>query len=241
MKLWIVGIGPGDAQQMTQAAKQALEQAECIVGYSVYTQLVQPLYPHKTYLSTAMTGEVERCRMAIEQAVNGTKTAVVCSGDSGVYGMAALCCQLAEKFPSLDIEVVAGVTAALSGGALLGAPLTHDFAVISLSDLLTPYELIQRRIEAAASADFVLVLYNPSSKKRADYLRQACQLVLRYRSADTVCGVVRSVGRDGEEKQLFTLGELQDYKADMFTTVFIGNSQTIALHGRMVTPRGYSL
>lgn len=239
MKLYIVGIGPGEATQMTQRAQAALERSELIVGYTAYVDLVRPLFPGKSFLTTSMRGEVERCRLAVEQALTGRTVSLVCSGDAGVYGMASPALEAAEAYPQLDIEVVPGVTAACSGAALLGAPLSHDFAVISLSDLLTPWPLIEKRLACAAEADFVLCLYNPSSKKRADYLRRACEIVRRFRQAETPAGVVREIGRAGESHALMTLEELQEYRADMFTTVFIGNSQTKIFNGRLVTPRGY--
>ena len=239
MRLYIVGIGPGEATQMTQRAQAALERSELIVGYTAYVDLVRPLFPEKSFLTTSMRGEVERCRLAVEQALTGRTVSLVCSGDAGVYGMASPALEAAGAYPQLDIEVVPGVTAACSGAALLGAPLSHDFAVISLSDLLTPWPLIEKRLACAAEADFVLCLYNPSSKKRADYLRRACEIVRRFRQAETPAGVVREIGRAGESHALMTLEELQEYRADMFTTVFIGNSQTKILNGRLVTPRGY--
>lgn len=239
MKLYIVGIGPGEATQMTQRAQAALERSALIVGYTAYVDLIRPLFPEKSFLTTSMRGEVERCRLAVEQALAGQTVSLVCSGDAGVYGMASPALEAAEAYPQLDIEVVPGVTAACSGAALLGAPLSHDFAVISLSDLLTPWPLIEKRLACAAEADFVLCLYNPSSKKRADYLRRACAIVRRFRAAETPAGVVREIGRAGESHALMTLEELQEYQADMFTTVFIGNSQTKILNGRLVTPRGY--
>ena len=164
---------------------------------------------------------------------------MVCSGDAGVYGMACLIYQLAGEFPPVDIEIVPGVTAAVSGAAVLGAPLSHDFCVISLSDLLTPWETIEKRLRAAGEADFCIALYNPASRKRADYLRRACAILLESRSPETVCGWVRSIGRDGQTARLLTLAQLQEETVDMFTTVFIGSSQTRALDGKMVTPRGY--
>ena len=239
MRLYIVGIGPGEATQMTQRAQAALERSELIVGYTAYVDLVRPLFPEKSFLTTSMRGEVERCRLAVEQALTGRTVSLVCSGDAGVYGMASPALEAAEAYPQLDIEVVPGVTAACSGAALLGLHLSHDFAVISLSDLLTPWPLIEKRLACAAEADFVLCLYNPSSKKRADYLRRACEIVRRFRQAETPAGVVREIGRAGESHALMTLEELQEYRADMFTTVFIGNSQTKILNGRLVTPRGY--
>ena len=238
-KLYVVGIGPGDAAGMTVRAVQALREAQVIAGYQVYADLIRPLYPEKEYIVTPMRQETERCRLAIEAALTGKTTAMVCSGDAGVYGMAGLILEIAEGVKELEIAVIPGVTAALSGAALLGAPLGHDFAVISLSDLLTPWEKIEKRLECAAAADFCIALYNPASRKRADYLRRACDILLRHAKPETVCGVARNIGREGEEYRIMSLRELRDYAADMFTTVFIGNSQTRAIDGRMVTPRGY--
>ena len=237
-KLYVVGIGPGAPDEMTLRAREALERAEVIAGYGVYAELVRPLYPNKEYLITPMRRESERCRAAVEAACAGKTVAMISSGDAGVYGMAGLVLELARG-RGIDIEIVPGVTAALSGGAVLGAPLTHDFAVISLSDLLTPWEKIERRLECAAAADFCIALYNPASHRRADHLRRACEIILRHAKPDTVCGAVRNIGREGECAEIMRLGELADYSADMFTTVFIGNSQTRIIDGRMVTPRGY--
>ncbi len=237
-KLSVVGMGPGSYDQMTIRAAQALQEAQVIAGYSVYVDLVKPHFPDKEYLVTPMRQEADRCRMAIDAACAGKSVAMISSGDAGVYGMAGLIYELAQG-RDLQIEVIPGVTAALSGGAVLGAPLTHDFAVISLSDLLTPWEKIEARLDMAARADFSIVLYNPSSMKRADYLRRAVEILLRHKAPETVCGAVRNIGRDGESYELMSLKELADYQADMFTTVFIGNSQTRNLSGKMVTPRGY--
>lgn len=238
MKLYVVGFGAGSAEGMTLEAKNALEKCEIIVGYTVYCDLLRTIFPEKNFYSTGMHEEKSRVLYALEQSKNRT-TALVCSGDAEVFGMAGLAFQLSENFPETDIEVVAGVTAALSGGAVLGAPLTNDFAVISLSDLLTPAEKIEARIRGAAQADFVIVLYNPASKKRRDALRNACEIALEYRSPNTVCGVVQNIGRDGEKCAVMRLGELLNYDADMFTTVYIGNSETQIIRGKMVTPRGY--
>lgn len=231
-------MGPGSCDQMTIRAAQALQEAQVIAGYSVYVELVKPHFPDKEYLVTPMRKEADRCRMAIDEACAGKSVAMISSGDAGVYGMAGLIYELAQG-RDLQIEVIPGVTAALSGGAVLGAPLTHDFAVISLSDLLTPWEKIEARLDMAARADFSIVLYNPSSMKRADYLRRAVEILLRHKAPETVCGAVRNIGRAGESYELMSLTELADYQADMFTTVFIGNSQTRNLSGKMVTPRGY--
>ena len=237
-KLYVVGIGPGEADQMTKKAMDALRASDVIAGYGVYVDLVKPLYPDKEYLTTAMRKEADRCRMAIDAAMEGKTVSMISSGDAGVFGMAGLILELSRDL-DLTVEVIPGVTAALSGGAVLGAPLTHDFAVISLSDLLTPWDKIEKRLDLAGQADLCIALYNPSSHRRADYLQRACDILLRHASPDTVCGAVRNIGREGESCEVMTLAQLRDYKADMFTTVFIGNSQTMNINGRMVTPRGY--
>lgn len=239
MKLYVVGMGAGSKDGITYEAHKVLENADVIVGYTVYADLVKAFLPDKEYFTSGMKQERERCQKAVELAAHGKNVAVVCSGDSGVYGMASLVHELAEEYEDIEVCAVAGVTAALSGGALVGAPLGHDFAVISLSDLLTPFEKIEKRLEAAAEADFVICLYNPSSKKRADYLKKACEIILKYRDTKTICAAAKNIGRDGEEYSVMTLDELMDYSADMFTTVFIGNSQTKKIKGKMVTPRGY--
>ena len=238
-KIYIVGIGPGEYGQMTAKAVKALAESDVIAGYTVYVDLVQEFFPEKKFITTPMRRERERCVMAFQEASKGLTVAMVCSGDAGVYGMAGLIFELSPEFPDTQIEVVPGVTSALSGAALLGAPLGHDFCAISLSDLLTPWELIEKRLLAAAEADFAICLYNPASKKRKDYLKKACELILRYRSPETVCGYVRNIGREGQEMGLLTLEQLREFDADMFTTVFIGNSQTVRIGERMVTPRGY--
>lgn len=237
-KLTVVGIGAGNYEGMTVAAVRALESAEMIVGYTAYCDLMQPFFPEKEFLSTPMMREAERCKLALEHAAAGKSVALICSGDAGVYGMASPALELAQAY-GVEIDIVAGVTAASSGAALLGSPLTCDFAVVSLSDLLTPMEKIEKRIECAAEADLCIALYNPRSKKRAEYLKRACEIVMRYRSPETVCGVARNIGREGEESEIMPLAALAEYEADMFTTVFIGNKSTKVIGGRMVTPRGY--
>ena len=238
-KLTIVGIGPGDYDGMTIRAVKALEEADVIVGYTVYCNLVKPHFPDKTFISTPMMREIERCRMALESAAEGKTTAMVCSGDAGIYGMASPVLELAPEY-GVEVKVVAGVTAASSGSALLGAPLSGDFSVISLSDLLTPTEAIEQRLECAAKGDFCIVIYNPSSHKRKDHLRRACETIMRYRSPETVCGIARNIGREGERFDIISLNELAESETDMFSTVFIGNSSTRRIGDRMVTPRGYS-
>ena len=238
--VFVVGLGPGDGQFLTGQACAALEQAQVFCGYTVYLDLVRPLYPDKEYCATGMTRELDRCRHALELAQAGRTVALVCSGDAGVYGMASPLLELAEQFPEVDVEIVPGLTAALSGGAVLGAPLAHDFCVISLSDRLTPWQVIAKRLAAAAMGDFCVALYNPSSKGRPDYLARAVDILLENGKApDTVCGLVRNIGRPGQSHQVLSLAQLATTPVDMFTTVFIGNAATRQLGGKMVTPRGY--
>ncbi len=240
-RLYVVGIGPGDPGNMTAACRNALEEADVIAGYSRYIELVAHLYPEKPTFHTPMTREVQRCRQALSLASQGETVAVVCSGDAGVYGMAGLIYELAEEYPPIDIEIIPGVTAAMAGAAVLGAPLTHDFAVISLSDLLTRWELIEKRLACAAAADFCIALYNPASKQRHNYLAKASDILLQYKSPATVCGLVRNIGRAGQHAEIMSLEMLRETQADMLTTVFVGNAQTKELNGKMVTPRGYQL
>ena len=238
-KLYVVGIGPGKFEGMTHEAARALKESDMIVGYTVYVDLVKDHFPDKPFLTTPMRREVERVELALSEAAKGQTVAMVCSGDAGVYGMSGLVEELAVKYPGVEVETIPGVSAVLSGAAILGAPLMHDFAVISLSDLMTPWTIIEKRLRAAAGADFVICLYNPSSHKRKDYLQRACDIVLETASPETVCGIARNIGREGEATQVLTLRELRDTSVDMFSTVFIGNSQTKVIGGKMVTPRGY--
>ena len=238
-KLYVVGIGPGDGRYLTEAARSAIEEADVICGYTLYVDLLRPLWPEKPTYSTGMTGELERCRWCLEQAAKGKTVALVCSGDAGVYGMAAPVLELAGEYRETEVEIIPGITAALSGGALLGAPLGHDFCVISLSDRLTDWTLIEQRLRCAAKGDFAICLYNPASRHRQDYLQRACEILLTEKSPETVCGLARAIGREGERIRILRLKELRNTEADMFTTVFIGSSQTRELDGRMVTPRGY--
>ena len=236
--LYVVGIGAEGGDTMTKQAQQTLSRCQLIVGYHVYVALIQKDFPDKMYFTSPMTQEKERVAYAIEQCQRGIATAIISSGDSGVYGMASLVYELAEN-TDISVEVISGVTACLSGGAVLGAPLSHDFAVISLSDLLTPWEVIEKRLRLAAEGDFVICIYNPSSKKRKEYLKKACDIVLKYQSPKTVCGIVKNIGRQGQISKILTLEQLKDTQTDMFTTVFIGNRQTKIRKGKMVTPRGY--
>ncbi len=240
-KIFVVGLGPGGKDQMTGRAIDAINESQVITGYSVYVELIQDLIGDKEVYISNMKQEVERCKKAMEYALEGKTTAMVCSGDAGVYGMAGIVCEVCKDHPEIEIEVVSGISACCSGAAVLGAPLIHDFAVISLSDLLTPWEKIEKRLLLASEADFVICLYNPSSKKRADYLKKACNLMMQHKVPETPCGYVKNIGRDGERSKICTLKELADEQVDMFTTVFVGNSQTQVINGRLVTPRGYGI
>ena len=238
-KLYVIGIGPGEYEQMILKAIHAMEKSEVIIGYTVYVDLVKEHFPGKEFMTTPMKKEVDRCVMAFEEAKKGKVVSMICSGDAGVYGMSGLMYEVGVNYPEVELEIIPGVTAATGGAALLGAPLIHDFCLISLSDLLTPWEKIEARLLAAAQADFVVCLYNPSSKKRSDYLQKACDLMMQYKSPETVCGIVSYIGRDGEHYEVMDLKTLRDTKVDMFTTVWVGNSQTKEINGKMVTPRGY--
>ena len=243
-KVYVIGMGPGAYEQMTVKAIRTLEKCDVIVGYTVYIELLKEHFPDKRYLTTSMRQEAERCRMAFEEAKKGAVTAMVCSGDAGIYGMAGLMYEVLEEkelSDCIELEIVAGVTAANAGAAYLGAPLMHDFALISLSDLMTPWEVIARRLQACAQADMGIVLYNPSSHKRRDYLQRACDILLEILSPERICGCVENIDREGTLTQICTLGELRQMQVNMFTTVYIGNSQTRRIGNKMVTPRGYQV
>lgn len=239
--VYAVGIGPGEPEQMTPQAEAALLRSDLIVGYKTYVDQIRPVFPDKEYKVSGMRQELLRIREALEEARKGKTVAVISSGDASVYGMGGLLWELSEQYDDVDVECVAGITAALSGGAVLGAPLGHDFACVSLSDLLTPWDLIRKRLELAAEGDFVIALYNPSSRTRQHRYEEACRILLEHRPGNTVCGWCRNIGRQGEEWKVCTLKELQQQPVDMLTTVFIGNSRTRVIRGRMVTPRGYEL
>ena len=240
-KIYIVGIGPGAYEKMTLEAVRILNEADTIIGYQVYIRLVEPHFPGKEFLSTPMTKEAERCRMCFEETEKGKKVAMICSGDAGVYGMAGLMYKIGQDYPDIRLEVISGVTAASAGAALLGAPLIQDFSVISLSDRLTPWDTIERRLTAAAGSGMVICLYNPSSKGRKDYLARACRILRKILPDDVVCGVAENIGRDGESVRIYSLKELTEIPVNMFSTVFIGNERTRRIGESMATPRGYRM
>lgn len=247
--IYIIGMGPGDRNMMTDEAFSAMKKSDVIVGYTVYVDLVKEYFEDKEFFTTPMRQEIERCRACFDFANEGKNVAFICSGDAGVYGMAAPMFELLPEYVNTNsdftednIIVIPGVTAAISGAAVLGAPINHDFCVISLSDLLTPWEVIEKRLRAAIMGDFAIVLYNPSSKKRHDYLQRACEIMLDA-GADNkrACGYVENIGREGTNSKVLTLDELKDASVNMFTTVFIGNSKSEIIKGKLVTKRGYQI
>ena len=220
-KLYVVGFGPGGYEHMTVKAVRAIEGADLIIGYTAYVEMLKAAFPDKIYLSTPMTKEIDRCRLAVEKTMAGLNVALVSSGDSGIYGMAGIVLQVADQIQApVEIEIVPGVTAASAAAAVLGAPLMHDTALISLSDLMTPLDLIMKRVSCAA---------------------QAAALVMEHRSAQTPVGIVRHAGRDGQQTVITELGKLAEADIDMFSIVIIGNSRTYVKDGKMITPRGYQL
>ncbi len=243
-RLTVVGLGPGDAALLPPLAVAALEEADTVAGYTAYIDLIAPrTLAGKTVLATGMTGEVARCRAALEAAASGKRVALVSSGDAGVYGMAGLALELLETMGlagRVEFSAVPGIPAVCAAAALLGAPLTHDFAVVSLSDLLTPMEAILRRLEAALAADFVLALYNPRSRRRAGHLAGALALAGRYRAPQTPVGMVKNAFRPGQEIRVTPLAAAEPDWADMLTLVVIGNASTRLAAGSMLTPRGYA-
>lgn len=240
--IYVVGFGPGDRLYMTQQAIDAITGADLVVGYTTYIRLLEEQFPGLHYFSTPMRKETDRCRAAVEEALAGKTVALVSSGDSGIYGMAGVLLEIAAEMQA-DVEVTAvpGVTAASAASAVLGAPLMHDFAVISLSDCMTPLELIWRRVSLAAEADFVICLYNPKSRSRTEYLAKAAALIRQHRAPETPVGIVRNAGRADENAWITTLERLPEEPVDMFCVVLIGNSQTYVQRGKMITPRGYCI
>ena len=242
-KITVVGIGPGSLLDMTPRARQTIAEAKVVAGYNTYIKLIEPLLMDKKVIGTAMMQEIDRCRMAVAEAAAGNDTVVVSSGDAGVYGMAGLVLELVLKCPEdarpAFCGVIAGVSAVNAAASCLGAPLMHDFAVISLSNLLTPWEKIVERIEMAAKGDFVTALYNPKSKKRVQNIEIVQEIMLRYRDPKTPVGIVTAASREKEQKVIATLADFTKEDINMFSLVIIGNSQTYVKEGYMITPRGY--
>jgi precorrin-3B C17-methyltransferase len=243
-KLLLVGFGPGRHEHLTFRARTAIEEAQVIIGYKTYIDLVKDLIEGKQVIYTGMTEEIDRAKVAIDLAYSGKVVALISSGDAGIYGMAGLAFELLKGMnwdPERDItvEVVPGVTALSSCASILGAPITHDFAAISLSDLLTPWDLIVRRLEAAASADFVIALYNPKSGRRTRQIVEAQQIMLKHKSPHTPVGIIKSGLREGQHVVLTDLEHMLNHEIGMLTTILIGNASTFTYRDLMITPRGY--
>ena len=238
--IYIVGFGPGDRSYMTGQAVSAIQEADLVVGYTTYIDILKAQFPEQKYYATPMRKEVDRCRAAVEEALKGKTVAMVSSGDSGIYGMAGVMLEvIAEMHADLEVVAIPGVTAASAAASVLGAPLMHDFAVISLSDCMTPLEQIYKRVSCAADGDFVICLYNPKSHSRTAYLAHAAELIQQYRSPETPVGIVRNAGRPEQKAWITTLSRLKEEPVDMFCVVLIGNSRTYVKNGKMITPRGY--
>ncbi len=240
-KIYVIGIGPGDGLMMTGQAIEALRSCDVVAGYKVYIDLIRDVIAGKEVIESGMRQEIDRCENCLKLAKDGKIVALVCSGDAGVYGMASPMLEIAEREGFSDVEIIPGVTAALSGAAMLGAPIGHDFCVISLSDLLTPWDLIKKRIRLACEADLCIVLYNPASRNRSEYLKRACEVMLTILPAARPCGYAKNIGRSMSKTGVCTLSELGDIDADMTTTVFVGNSRTYISGCRLITPRGYTI
>jgi precorrin-3B C17-methyltransferase len=236
-KLYVVGIGPGGLDYMTIKSVKAIEESEIIVGYTKYIEFIKPIIKDKTIFSTGMRGEVERCKQALELSKDKV-VSIVSTGDAGIYGMAGL---ILEMRKDEEVEIIPGVTASSAAASIVGAPLMHDNCNISLSDLMTPYELIKKRVELAAEGDFIISLYNPKSKGRSTYLRECMDLIKKYRDGNTPIAVVKNALRDGEESTLFTIDSFDDTNVDMFSIVIIGNTKSYIKDNKFITPRGYSV
>jgi precorrin-3B C17-methyltransferase / cobalt-factor III methyltransferase len=242
-RISVVGLGPGSLEHLTPKARREIETADVVVGYGTYIELIQSIVKKGSEVFSGTMGkEVERAQIAVDKAKEGKSVVMVSSGDPGVYGMAGIVLEVAAKEKAaVSVEIVPGVTAATAASAILGAPLVSDFAVISLSDLLTPWEKIERRLEAASSADMSIVLYNPQSQGRIEPLEKAYEIMMKHIKPDTPVGIVRQAGREGQQSTITTLKNMLNCDIDMVTTIVVGNSATKVINGKMVTARGYDL
>lgn len=237
-KLYVVGIGPGGKEHMTLKSVNTIKKCDVVVGYTFYIELINDLLEGKKVISTGMKGEIERCKAAIEEVKNGFDTCIVSTGDPGLYGMAGPIIEMAD---GIEVEVIPGVSAAFCGASELGAPIMHDFCTISLSDLLTPWEQIVKRLHSAAEADFVIALYNPKSMGRQTHIEKAVEIIKKYKKGSTPVGLIKNAGREGNEKRVYTLDTIDFDFIDMMTVVVIGNEKTYIKDDKIVTPRGYSI
>ena len=237
-KIYVVGIGPGGRENMTYRAVEAIKNSDVIVGYTPYIEYLGDLVEGKELFSTGMRGEVERCKQAIEMVRGGKDTSIISTGDAGLYGMAGPILELAKD---IEVEIIPGVTAAFSAAAELGSPIMHDYASISLSDLMTPWEVILNRVDKAADVDLVIAIYNPKSKGRKNHLKESINKILEYRKGTTPVGIVKNSGRLGTEITITTLDNIDYEIVDMLTVLIIGNSNTYIDNNQIITPRGYSI
>ena len=237
-KIYVVGIGPGKKGDMTFRAYEAMEKSDVIVGYKTYTDLVKEYYPNKEIVSSSMMKEVDRCTDVLKMAKAGKNVALISSGDAGVYGMAGIMLEIADD--KIEVEVIPGVTATNAAAAITGAPVMHDYVTISLSNLLTDWELIKKRLELAAQGDFVVSIYNPKSRGRVTQIEEAQKIMLKYKPKTTPVAIVRNARRENEEYVVTTLEKMTKHEIDMLTIVIIGNSNTYVKNGKIITPRGYS-
>ena len=236
-KIYVVGIGPGKKGDMTFRAYDALEKSDVIIGYKTYIDLIKEYFPEKELISSPMKKEVDRCREVVEIAESGKTVSLISSGDAGIYGMAGIMLEIVPE--SIETEIIPGVTASNAAAATAGAPLMHDFATISLSDLLTDWDLIKKRVDLASQGDFVISLYNPKSKGRTTQIEDAAEIMLKYKSPETPVAIVRNAGREDEKVMAATLGTMLEHEIDMLTVIIIGNSKTFMKNGKIITPRGY--
>lgn len=239
-KIYVVGMGPGNKENMTFRAYKAMEDADIIIGHKTYISLAEEIFPNKKMVKSAMKKEVERCEETLKLASEGNVVALISSGDAGVYGMAGIMLEVGSD-SQIEIEIIPGVTSANMSASIVGAPIMHDHVSISLSNLLTDWELIKKRIALASEGDFVISLYNPKSNGRPELIKEAVEIMMKYKSKDTPAAIVRNAGRSGENYDITTLENLLDFEINMFSTVIIGNSKTFVKNGKMITPRGYKV
>lgn len=238
-KIYVVGIGPGKKADMTFKAYEKMKNSDIIVGYKTYTDLIKEYFPNTEIRSSSMMKEVDRCLEVLDLAKAGKNIALISSGDAGIYGMAGIMYEIINENDDIEVEVIAGVTATNAAAAIVGAPIMHDYVTISLSNLLTDWELIKKRLELAAQGDFIVSLYNPKSKGRTTQISEAQKIMLKYKSKDTPVAIVRNAGRENEEYEITTLENMLDFEINMLTIVLIGNSNTYVKNGKIITPRGY--
>lgn len=239
-KIYVVGMGPGNKDNMSFKAYDVMSKSDILIGHKTYINLVEGMFPNAERIRSAMKKEIDRCNETLELAKSGKVVSLISSGESGIYGMAGIMLEIAID-SGIEVEIVPGITASNAGASVVGAPIMHDHATISLSDLLTDWDLIKKRVDLAAQGDFVISFYNPKSRTRTTQIVEAREIMLRHKSKDTPVAIIRNAKRDGEEYDLTTLENMLDCEINMFTVVIVGNSKTYIADGKMITPRGYKL